>query len=118
MTRANGQEEASNMRRLLYITPLLILSGCGISHKVKGGTTHTVNTQTKADVTIKIDVSACQKLPAKDQLACIEQMTSAIKDLKDVAEILICIGNSQAVSGSESVVIAESCRTLGTTPAP
>ncbi len=99
------------MRKFVIMMILMIMSGCGFFHKVSGTTQHNVHTESTAEVIIRIDVSACQDLPAQDRLACINQMTSTIKDLKDVAEILICIGN-QANAPSQSVDIAKSCRPL------
>jgi glycerate kinase len=84
-------------------------TGCGISHKVKGETTHTVHTESKAEIEIKIDISGCMKLPPEDRLNCVTQMTDAIKELTNAAQILICIGDTSTVSGGQGVDTAKSC---------
>ncbi len=104
------------MRKYLIMIPILLLSACGTSHKIKGNTSHTVHTETHAEVVIKIDVSSCQKLPKEDQLTCITQFTNVVKDIKDVAQILICFGNQSQASGGSGVAASESCRALSNVP--
>ncbi len=86
-----------------------MLTGCGVYHKIRGNTTHTVQSESKATVVIQIDVSGCMELPVNDRANCIQAITGALKELSNVAKILACVRTAGENAGGESPNIDKSC---------
>ncbi len=70
----------------------LFLVGCGVSHRVSGGTENELVAETKVDVTItlKVDLTACEDLYYGDRLECIQAITGVFQPLGDLTKILVC----------------------------
>lgn len=100
-------------------TALTLLStGCGTVVRVKGGTTNTAQTESKAEITFRVDISGCLDIPPEDRLECIQAITESVKEFQDVAKILYCRKLSKDSTGSESPNPPFTCGSLDSVVPP
>lgn len=71
---------------------IFVLTGCGGTYRVKGGTTHVVSGESKViqEIVLKIDVSGCEDLEGQEQAECITNAVKALGDLVTVIKSLTC----------------------------
>lgn len=73
---------------------VFMLSGCGTTIKVKGGTTNTAVASGEVkqinEVVLRIDVSACDKVEPSDQGKCIKDIVSTMGDLVEMIKSFYC----------------------------
>lgn len=75
----------------------LMFVGCGVGHKVKGGTHNEIYTESEVDVdanveiVLKVDLEVCdQFFQAADKLECITAITGVFESLGDLSKVLVC----------------------------
>jgi hypothetical protein len=75
-----------------YLALVLLLQGCGMDQRVKGGTKNEVIADGKVDVNIvlKIDLSQCDEFGTAAKLDCIEAITGAFDSIGDLSKVLVC----------------------------
>ncbi len=73
---------------------MVLLTGCGVDHRVKGNTQSQVvaeaHVAAEVEIVLKIDLSTCDEFVGKDKLQCIEDITGVFDALGDLSKVLIC----------------------------
>ena len=75
-----------------YLVLALLLQGCGMDQRVKGGTKNEVIADGKVDVRIilEIDLKVCNEFMGAAKLDCIQSIAGAFESLGDLSKVLVC----------------------------
>lgn len=102
----------------MKILPLLFLmtsiNACRVDHRASGEVATTGEQKMTVEVIVRLDISGCMYLPEYDRLECVREVTNSVKELSNVAKILLCYRSLEEVSGDEGADSNLSCRELST----
>jgi hypothetical protein len=99
------------MKPLLLFLSVMPIS-CGTTHRVTGGVKTTGEQKVTVEVILRMDISGCLELPEHDRLECVKTVAESLEEITNVAEVLLCYRDLEAVSGDEGADPPVSCRDL------
>jgi hypothetical protein len=93
---------------LLFLLPMM--TNCRVDHRASGDVGTYGEQRIVVDVTVRVDIAGCLALPEYDRLECVRAVTESIKEISDVAEVLLCARDLEALPIGEGADTPASCR--------
>jgi hypothetical protein len=99
------------MKPLLLFLSMVPIS-CRVDHRASGEVESVGEQRVTVEVILRMDISGCLELPEHDRLECVKTVAESLEEITNVAEVLLCYRDLEAVSGDEGVDTPISCRDL------